>query len=25
LAPDGLEPLEIDGWLGMGEEFWLRC
>jgi hypothetical protein len=25
LAPDGLPPIEIDGWLGMGEEFWLRC
>jgi hypothetical protein len=25
LSPDGLDPIEIDGWLGMGEEFWLRC
>ncbi len=25
LAPEGLEPIEIDGWFGMGEEFWLRC
>ncbi len=24
LEPDGLEPLTIDGWFGMGEEFWLR-
>lgn len=25
LAPDGLEPFDVDGWFGMGEEFWLRC
>ena len=25
LVPDGLEPIEVDGWLAMGEEFWLRC
>lgn len=24
LAPDGLDPFTIDGWFGMGEEFWLR-
>ena len=25
LAPEGLEPISVDGWFGMGEEFWLRC
>ena len=25
LAPDGADPIEVDGWFGMGEEFWLRC
>lgn len=25
LAPDGLPPMTIDRWFGMGEEFWLRC
>lgn len=25
LAPDGAEPIEVDRWFGMGEEFWLRC
>lgn len=25
LAADGLAPIEVDGWFGMGEEFWLRC
>jgi hypothetical protein len=25
LAPDNLEPVDVDGWFGMGEEFWLRC
>jgi hypothetical protein len=25
LAPEGLPAIEVDGWLGMGEEFWLRC
>ena len=25
LAPDGIEPFEVDGWFGMGEQFWLRC
>jgi hypothetical protein len=25
LAPEGLDPIEVDGWLAMGEEFWLRC
>jgi hypothetical protein len=23
--PEGLDALEIDGWFGMGEQFWLRC
>lgn len=25
LAPAGLPTIELDGWFGMGEEFWLRC
>lgn len=25
LAPEGLDPVELDGWFGMGEQFWLRC
>jgi hypothetical protein len=25
LEPDGLEPLVIDDWFGMGEDFYLRC
>ncbi len=25
LEPEGLAPLVVDGWFGMGEEFWLRC
>jgi hypothetical protein len=25
LAPEGLEPIDVDRWFGMGEEFWLRC
>ena len=25
LEPEGLPPLSIDGWFGMGEQFWLRC
>jgi hypothetical protein len=25
LDPEDLEPIEIDGWFGMGEQFWLRC
>ena len=25
LEPEGLEPISVDGWFGMGEEFWLRC
>jgi hypothetical protein len=25
IAPEGGEPIEINGWFGMGEEFWLRC
>lgn len=25
LEPEGLEPFSVDGWFGMGEEFWLRC
>ncbi|MDB4957402.1 MAG: hypothetical protein JWO36_4971 [Myxococcales bacterium] len=25
LSPEALEPIEIDGWFGMGEQFWLRC
>ncbi len=25
IAPDGVEPIAVDGWFGMGEEFWLRC
>lgn len=25
LEPEGLEAIEVDGWFGMGEEFWLRC
>ena len=25
LAPEGLDAIDVDGWFGMGEEFWLRC
>ncbi len=25
VEPEGLEPIVIDGWFGMGEQFWLRC
>ncbi len=25
LEPAGLPPLVVDGWFGMGEQFWLRC
>ncbi len=25
LAPDGLPPIDVDGWFGMGEDFHLRC
>lgn len=25
LEPEGQAPLSVDGWFGMGEEFWLRC
>lgn len=25
VEPEGLGPVKIDGWFGMGEEFWLRC
>ena len=25
VEPEGLEPVTVDGWFGMGEEFWLRC
>lgn len=25
LEPEGLPPLSVDGWFGMGEDFWLRC
>ena len=25
LEPEGLDAIEVDGWFGMGEEFWLRC
>jgi hypothetical protein len=25
LEPEGLEPIVVDGWFGMGEDFWLRC
>lgn len=25
LAAEGLEPVSVDGWFGMGEDFWLRC
>lgn len=25
IAADGAEPIDVDGWFGMGEEFWLRC
>ncbi len=25
LEPAGLDPIEVDGWFGMGEEFYLRC
>lgn len=24
LDPEGLAPVSVDGWFGMGEEFWLR-
>ena len=25
VEPEGLEPIVIDGWFGMGEDFYLRC
>ncbi|HWO25053.1 MAG TPA: DUF2804 domain-containing protein [Kofleriaceae bacterium] len=25
LEPEGLEPIAVEDWFGMGEEFWLRC
>lgn len=25
LAPDGVPPIDVDGWFGMGEDFHLRC
>jgi Domain of unknown function (DUF2804), C-terminal/Domain of unknown function (DUF2804), N-terminal len=25
LEPDGLDPIVVDGWFGMGEDFHLRC
>ena len=25
LEPEGMEPIVIDGWFGMGEDFYLRC
>jgi len=25
LEPEGLDPIVVDDWFGMGEEFWLRC
>ncbi len=25
LEPDGLPPISVDGWFGMGEDFHLRC
>ena len=25
LAPEGLPPISVDGWFGMGEDFHLRC
>ncbi|HVV84103.1 MAG TPA: DUF2804 family protein [Kofleriaceae bacterium] len=25
LSPEGLAPISVDGWFGMGEQFWLRC
>lgn len=25
VEPEGLAPISVDGWFGMGEEFWLRC
>ncbi len=25
VAPEGLPAIRLDGWFGMGEEFWLRC
>jgi hypothetical protein len=25
LEPDGLAPIVVDGWFGMGEDFYLRC
>jgi len=25
LEPEGLPPITVDGWFGMGEDFYLRC
>lgn len=25
VEPEGLPAIAVDGWFGMGEEFWLRC
>jgi len=25
LAPEGIAPFSVDGWFGMGEDFYLRC
>jgi hypothetical protein len=25
LEAEGLEAIDVEGWFGMGEEFWLRC
>jgi hypothetical protein len=25
LAPEGMDPIAVDGWFGMGEDFHLRC
>ena len=25
LEPAGLDPITVDGWFGMGEDFYLRC
>ncbi len=25
IEPEGLEAISVDGWFGMGEDFWLRC
>ena len=25
LEPEGLAPIQIDDWFGMGEDFYLRC